>query len=40
MEAKLAEHRRVVTMFQQAAEYNVHITNISIRLSNLEIKNK
>ncbi len=27
-------------MFQQVVEYTVHITNILLRLSNLEIKNK
>jgi hypothetical protein len=27
-------------MFQQATKYNVHMTNILLRRSNLEIKNK
>jgi hypothetical protein len=40
MEAKLDEHKRVNTMFQQVAKYNVHMINILFRLSDLEIKNK
>ncbi len=37
IEVKLDEHRRVTSMFQQAAKYNVHMTNILFRLSNLNI---
>jgi hypothetical protein len=40
LEAKLDEHRRVANMFQQAIEYNAQMTNILVKLSNLEIKNK
>ncbi len=40
VEAKLDEHKRIATMFKHVIEYNVHMTNILLRLSNLEIKNK
>jgi hypothetical protein len=40
VEAKLGEHKRITTMFKHVIEYNVHMTNILLRLSNLEIKNK
>ncbi len=40
LEANLDEHRRAVSMFQQVVEYNVQMTNILLRLSNLKIKNK
>jgi len=40
MEAELDEHKKIATMLQHVVEYNVHMTNILLRLSNLEIKNK
>ncbi len=40
MEAKLDEHKKFVIMFQQATEYNVHMTNILLRLFDMEIYNK
>ncbi len=40
MEAKLDEHRKITNMFQHVVEYSVQMTNIRIRLFNLEIKNK
>jgi hypothetical protein len=40
VEAKLDEHKRIITMFQQIAKYNVHMKNIFLRLCDLEIKNK
>jgi len=39
IETKLDEHRRVTNMFQQVIEYSVQMTNILLRLSDLEIKN-
>ncbi len=38
MEAKLDEHKRIVIMFQQAIEYIVHMTNILLKLFDMEIK--
>jgi hypothetical protein len=32
VEAKLEEHKRVVTMFKQVTKYNVQMTNIFLRL--------
>ncbi len=40
IEIEQDEHRRVLIMFQQVAEYNVQMKNILLRLSNMEIKNK
>jgi hypothetical protein len=40
VEAKLDEHRRATTMFQQGTKYSVQMTNILLRLSILEFKNK
>jgi hypothetical protein len=40
IEAKLDEHKRTITMFQQVAKYNVQMTTILLRLSDMEIKNK
>jgi hypothetical protein len=40
IEAELDEHIRITNMFQQVAEYNVQMTNILFRFSDLEIKNK
>ncbi len=40
METKLDEHKKATTMFQQVIKYNVQMTNIFLRLSNMEIKNK
>jgi hypothetical protein len=40
VEAKLDEHKRIATMFKHVIEYNVHMTNILLKLSNLKIKNK
>jgi hypothetical protein len=40
LEADLDEHRRAANMFHQVVEYNVHMTNILLGLSNLEINNK
>jgi hypothetical protein len=40
IDVELGEHKRVVTMFQHVAKYNVHMTNILLRLFDLEIKNK
>ncbi len=40
IEAKLDEHKRVIIMFQHVAKYNVHMTNILLKLFDLEIKNK
>jgi hypothetical protein len=37
VEEKLDEHRRAITMFKHATNYNVHMTNILLKLSNLEI---
>ncbi len=34
------EHKRIATMFKHVIEYNVHMTNILLKLSNLKIKNK
>jgi hypothetical protein len=36
----LDEHRRAASMFQQASEYSVQMTNTLFRFFNLEIKNK
>jgi hypothetical protein len=38
VEAKLGEHKRATIMFKQTDEYNVQMTNILLRLSNMEIK--
>ncbi len=40
IEAKLDEHKRVASMFQQVTQYNVQMTNILLKLFDLEIKNK
>jgi len=40
VEAELDEHKRITTMFKQAAEYNVQMINILFKLFDLEIKNK
>jgi len=40
MEAKLDEHRRTATMFQQAIEYNLQMINILLKLFDLEIRNE
>jgi hypothetical protein len=40
LEADFDEHRRIVNMFQQATYYNVKMTNILLKLSDMEIKNK
>ncbi len=40
IEAKLDEHKKIAIMFQQATKYNVQMTNILLRLSDLKIKNK
>ncbi len=37
VEAKLNEHRRIAIMFQQVVEYDVQMTNILLRLFDLEI---
>ncbi len=37
---KLDEHIRATNMFQQVVKYNVHMTNILLGLSNIDIKNK
>jgi hypothetical protein len=39
IETKLDEHRRATNMFQQVVEYSVQMTNILLRLFDLEIKN-
>jgi hypothetical protein len=39
MEVELDEHIRATTMFQWAKKYNVQMTNILLRLSDMEIKN-
>ncbi len=40
LKTNLDEHRRVASMFQQAAEYNTQMTNIMLRFFDLEIRNK
>jgi hypothetical protein len=40
LEPDLGEHMRAANMFHQVVEYNVHMTNILLGLSNLEINNK
>ncbi len=40
VEVELDEHKRTTTMFKQATKYSVQMTNILLRLSDLEIKNK
>jgi hypothetical protein len=40
LKANLDEHKRIATMFQQVVKYNVKITNILLKLYNLEIINK
>jgi hypothetical protein len=40
VEVELDEHKRIVIMFKHVVEYNVHMTNILLRLFDLEIKNK
>jgi hypothetical protein len=36
----LDEHKKTINMFQQAIIYNTQMTNILLRLSDLEIKDK
>jgi hypothetical protein len=38
MEAELDEHIKASTMFQHAVKYSVQMTNILLKLFNLEIK--
>jgi hypothetical protein len=40
VKVELDEHRRTTIMFKQATTYNVQMTNILLKLFNLEIKNK
>jgi predicted nucleic acid-binding protein len=40
LETELDKHRKGVNMFQHAIEYNTQMTNILLKLSNLEIINK
>jgi hypothetical protein len=40
LEANSDEHRRVVSMFQQATKYSTQMTNIILGLSDLETRNK
>jgi len=40
VEVELDEHKIIVIMFKHVVEYNVHMTNILLRLFDLEIKNK
>jgi hypothetical protein len=40
IEAELDEHKKIVSMFQQAIEYSVYMTNIFFRLFDLKIKSK
>jgi len=40
VEVELDEHKKTTTMFKQAIKYSVQMTNILLRLSDLEIKNK
>jgi hypothetical protein len=40
IKAKLDDHRRTTTMFQQVVQYNVQMKNILFRPSDIEIKNK
>ncbi len=40
MEVNLDEHRKAATMFQQVTKYCVQMTNIFLKLYDLEIKNK
>jgi hypothetical protein len=40
IKVKLDEHKRTTTMFQHVVKYSVQMTNILLKLSNLEIKNK
>jgi len=40
VEVNLDEHKKTTSMFQQVAKYNVQMTNILLKLFNLEIKNK
>jgi len=39
VEVELDKHKRVAIMFKHVIKYNVHMTNILLRLFNLEIKN-
>ncbi len=39
-EEDLDEHKKTINMFQQAIIYNTQMTNILLRLSDLEIKDK
>jgi hypothetical protein len=40
LETKLHKHKKCVYMFQQEIEYNTQMTNILLKLFNLEIINK
>jgi len=40
LEIEMDEHRRTTSMFQHATKYNTHMTNILLRLFDMEIKNK
>jgi hypothetical protein len=40
LEVELDEHSKVAIMFQQEIKYNTQMTDILLKLSNLEIKNK
>jgi hypothetical protein len=40
VEAKLDEGKRTTIMFKHVVKYNVQMTNILLKLSNLEIKDK
>jgi hypothetical protein len=40
IEAELDEHKKIVSMFRQAIEYSVYMTNIFFKLSDLNIKSK
>ncbi len=40
VEAKLDEHRKTIIMFKQALKYSVQMTNIFLRLVDLQIENK
>jgi hypothetical protein len=40
LEVDLHEHRRVASTYQLATKYSVWMTNILLRFSDLEIKNK
>jgi hypothetical protein len=40
LKVELDEHKKTTFMFQQTIEYNVHMINVLLKLSDLEIKNK